>query len=347
MRTLLLFLLLLLPLDGQAQQHRGSLGLSVVEVIDNLEQPTALVAVPSSPEQLCLVQSTGEALILDHGRLKDDYLLDISGIIKAKQNHGLMSLAFHPDFATNGRFYAYFLDVNGDPAVAQFQASPSSTPNEDSIVVTIKFAQPFPNTNRGWIGFGPERLLYVSTGDGGDAKSAPLAPQNLLGKLLRIAPSDAGGYQAPFDNPLRRVPGALPEIWAMGFHSPGAFFFDTLTGRLFLIDSSEKEGSRVVAVEGPKNSSAEVKSWFSPVTPTHLIGGGVYRGSLFPELQGGLILGEPATGKVVSVATDATPPQRQELFSIPKGTLSALGTDGAGNLYAATDGGVLYKASRP
>lgn len=347
MRTLILLLFMLTPLHGHAQEHAGPAPLALVEVSDDIEQPTAVVAVPGSPEQLCIVQSSGEALILDRGRLKDDYLLDISGIINTKQNHGLMSLAFHPDFAANGRFYAYFLDVNGDPAVIQFQASPGKTPDEESIVVTIKIAQPFPNTNRGWIAFGPERLLYVSTGDGGDAKAAPLAPQNLLGKLLRIAPSDTGGYKAPFDNPMRHVPGALPEIWAMGLHSPGAFFFDALTGRLFVIDSTEREGSRVVAVESPKNTGATLKTWFSPAAATTLIGGGVYRGSLFPELDGRLILGEPATGKVFTIATDAAPPQRKELFSVPKGKVSALGTDGAGNLYAATDRGILYKAARP
>jgi Glucose / Sorbosone dehydrogenase len=155
----------------------------------------------------------------------------------AGNEQGLLSMAFAPDFHLSGRFYvAYTGNGAGDLHVAEVTASgDSADPATLRNVITVPHTGPSQNHNAGQLQFGRDGLLYISTGDGGGGPPAQ-DPADLLGKLLRIAPSVGGGYQVPADNPFTGVGGVRPEIWSAGLRNPWRFSFDRLTSDLLLSD---------------------------------------------------------------------------------------------------------------
>lgn len=357
MRKALICLLLLLPLVGAAQEQvPAAKALSWSEVTDDLETPVRILARPQEKERLYVVQRSGEVVIVERGKVLSEPLLDLSNIVNRKLKHGLMSVAFHPDFDTNKLFYAYFLDVNGDALVAQFRADPKRAQNEDDLTVTIKVAQSFANENGGSIAFGPDRLLYIGTGDGGGETTAARSPESLLGKILRIAPSESGGYKAPLDNPLRKLDGALPEIWALGFYSPESLLFDKDTGHLIVVDVQRNGATEIDIVEGGQSYGSRhpcspplctPKSFVAPVATTPagvtLLGGGIYRGDLYRDLSGKLIGVDPLSGSLIALSLDRGASTQATITTTPKSPITAVGVDATGEIVVASERGVLSR----
>ena len=198
---------------------------------------------------------------------------------------GFLGIAFHPDFERNGLLYTFTSEpVKG---VADFSTQPTGVaPNCQSVITEWKVAKPGAkdsavdtssarelmridkpqfNHNGGTLAFGPDRMLYISLGDGGNANDvgpghAPggnaqsLAPGNVLGKILRINPltrnSANGKYGVPADNPLVGKPGA-DEIFAWGLRNPYRMSFDMETGRLWVGDVGQNDIEEIdVVVKG-------------------------------------------------------------------------------------------------
>lgn len=228
---------------------------STERVVSGLSRPVALTSPPNDVARLFVAeQHSGRIRIIDLASraVLPTPFLTISGISTGNEQ-GLLGLAFHPDFATNGFFYVYLTD----PAtrVLRYQVS-SSDPNQAnpaSELDVLSVSQPQPNHNGGWMGFGPDGYLYVATGDGGnfDDTGTGHTPgtgnsqditSNLLGKILRIDvntddfPADATrNYAIPIDNPFVGNPGD-DEIWAYGLRNPFRSSFDRATGDLYIGD---------------------------------------------------------------------------------------------------------------
>ncbi len=170
--------------------------------------------------------------------------------VNTGNEEGLLGLAFHPSFATNGFFYVYYTDTSGNNNVYRYQANAPFTTSTTALATgtpVITFSHPTnSNHNGGWIAFGPDGYLYIGTGDGGSANDPPGNAQNInayLGKIHRIDvngddfPGDATrNYAIPPTNPFAGATPGLDEIWLYGIRNPWRDSFDRLTGDLWIGD---------------------------------------------------------------------------------------------------------------
>src|SRR5262249_20752364 len=195
-------------------------------VTDQLVHPVHITAPPRDPRRIFIVEQAGDIRLVKDGTLLDDPFLSIGDRITSGGERGLLGLAFHPDYETNGRFFVDYTDTQGDTVIARYQvgADPDHA-DRDSERILITIAQPFANHNGGQVAFGPDRYLYVGMGDGGsggDPFGNGQRDDTLLGKLLRI---DVDVDQAPYrrippDNPHAERGDPLGLIWAQGLRNP-------------------------------------------------------------------------------------------------------------------------------
>jgi glucose/arabinose dehydrogenase len=212
-------------------------------LVSGLAQPVAFVQDPSNPRAQYVVQQGGRIRVVLDGVLQPFDFLDLSGVVLAGGERGLLGLALPADYGTTGRSFVNFTDLAGDTVVARFHRSASNLLMADPATRFdlrwsdgLRFIpQPFANHNGGTLQFGPDGHLYIGMGDGGssnDPQHNAQNPDSLLGKMLRIdvhvPPGDPNGFRVPPDNPfLDRVPiPARPEIWAFGLRNPWKFSFD-------------------------------------------------------------------------------------------------------------------------
>ena len=232
--------------------------------IGSFNEPTDIVQPPGEKNRklLFVVQQNGRIDVLRKGVLQPQPFLDISGLLMNSGEQGLLSVAFHPRYETNRRFYVYFTNPNGDNEVVEFRRSKRSPlhaiPGSARLVLYLPHPT-FGNHNGGDLHFGGKQLLYIAPGDGGgggDPFNNAQNPNSLLGKLLRIDPlasarkkgkrgkkgkrrsavAAAGRpYTIPKGNPFARG-GGRPEVFAMGLRNPFRFTFDSVTGAISIGD---------------------------------------------------------------------------------------------------------------
>ncbi len=173
--------------------------------------------------------------------------LDISASVGTTGEGGLLAMAPAPDYTTSGEFYVHVTNNSGDTEIrryARFPFAPNQAdPTTETLILTV--AQPDTNHNGGWIGFGPDNMLYIGLGDGGgsgDPFGNGQDMNTILGAMLRIDPTSddfptnpSRNYAIPPDNPFATSPGA-DEIWAYGIRNPFKSSFDRDTGDLYIGD---------------------------------------------------------------------------------------------------------------
>ncbi|MEM9556054.1 MAG: PQQ-dependent sugar dehydrogenase [Acidobacteriota bacterium] len=224
-----------------------ALGFELVEVADGLDDVVAVTS--AGDERLFLVSKEGRVWILDNGAIQGQPFLDIRDRVlytgEPESEQGLLSVAFHPDYAVNGFLYVGYVARDGDAVLARFS---ESGPNPDqassgSERVLLRFTQPGPNHNINHLAFGPDGMLYAASGDGGyqpEPRCTPQEGDNFLGKILRLDVDqrvDTPPYYAvPADNPFVGPGDPLDEIWALGLRNPWRFSFDRQTGDLHIAD---------------------------------------------------------------------------------------------------------------
>jgi glucose/arabinose dehydrogenase len=167
---------------------------------------------------------------------------------------GLLSVAFHPKFATNGKLYIDFTDNSGNTRIWELHARPGATKVAPGHRELLHIEQPYPNHNGGQLQFGPDGYLYIGMGDGGSADDPHRNGQNvgvLLAKLLRIDVDHRTGslpYAIPPGNPFRSTPGARAEIYSFGLRNPWRFSFDRNTRTLYIGDVGQNVWEEVDAL---------------------------------------------------------------------------------------------------
>lgn len=360
----LLTLVVIFSIAAHAEPQTSTFTIRAHQICDDLEHPVQIVADYNAPDYMYVVERGGLVRTIKHGELMPDDLLDLEGSVSTKHAHGLLSLAFSPTASNRKNFYASFIDVQGDIIVAQFPIREGEPADADSMTVLMKLAQAFPNSNGNQIAFGPDNYLYISSGDGGGPPENIQAAQrrsSLFGKMLRVKPEPHGGYSAPSDNPFTSELHALAENWALGFRNPRHFSFDNKTGALFVLD----EGMRLVEinrVERGKNYgwnemegfsclhiNCQTRSFQAPIatltnapSPDDSIGGFVYRGARFPELQGRYMYAIRSLGEI-RVLKESTDGWKDELLlQLPKKIITAIGPDSHGEPLCATEDGELF-----
>src|SRR5215207_2256736 len=201
--------------------------------LSGLQRPVDLQ--PDGSRRLFIIEKAGRIRIMENDQLLQAPFLDITERVGNNGNEqGLLGLAFHPQYAQNGRFFVNYTDKNGDTSISRFQVS--GDPNiadPSSEVKIVSVDQPFANHNGGVLVFGPDASLYAGLGDGGSQGDPFGNAQNtgvLLGKILRLDVDSAEPYAIPADNPFGN------EIWHYGLRNPWRISFDSLTSNLYIGD---------------------------------------------------------------------------------------------------------------
>ena len=227
----------------------------IAPVVTGIGSPTDIQNARDGSGRLFLVKQTGQIVVWKNGAVLPVSFLNLSSLILLGGEQGLLGLAFHPDYATNGYFYVnYTSKPDGATVVARYSRSANNPdvadPQSAAILMTID--QPYNNHNGGAVRFGPDGYLYIGMGDGGSANDPENRAQNLtslLGKMLRIDVNTTTGqlpYGIPPDNPfVASPPGARAEIWAYGLRNPWRFSFDSVTGHLFIGDVGQNAREEV------------------------------------------------------------------------------------------------------
>jgi glucose/arabinose dehydrogenase len=334
---------------------------------------------PAQANRLYIVQQRGTIRILQRGKLVGTPFLDISGEVKSGGEQGLLGLAFHPDYARNGRFYVYYTNSSGNQQkVVEYRRGANGRANPGSARVLLSMDDVRENHNGGHMVFGPDGFLYIGTGDGGGAGDPDGNGQNrgsLLGKLLRIdVNSRAPGkqYGIPADNPFAGGGGA-PEVYAYGLRNPWGFSFDRTRGDIWIgdvgqntieeVDFRPRGGARGVnfgwnAFEGGSRfdggGPVQGRAPVGPVAQyTHddgcsITGGFVYRGTRVPALRGRYVFADFCDGTVWTMRAGPKPgPKRDDTgrLGVKLSNVTAFGEGLNGDLYVLANGS-LYRFVR-
>ncbi|MDP2112841.1 MAG: PQQ-dependent sugar dehydrogenase, partial [Bacteroidota bacterium] len=192
--------------------------------------------------RLFVVDQAGYIRIVDlDGIVRTQPFLDIRGRVTFGGERGLLGLAFHPEYKTNGFFYVNYVGAGDITNISRFKVNSGNPeiadPTSELKIMTI--TQPYSNHNGGTLCFGPDGYLYIGLGDGGsggDPGNRSQNPMTLLGKMLRIDINSGNPYSIPTTNPFFNSTTTLPEIWSLGLRNPWKFSFDRLTGDMWIAD---------------------------------------------------------------------------------------------------------------
>jgi len=337
---------------------------------DGFSSPLALKN--AGDERLFVVEQGGVIKIVDlNGTVNTTPFLDIQSIVNAGGERGLLGLAFHPEYQANGRFFVHYSNSSGDTQISEFSVSTSNpdiaNPNSEVMLLTV--SQPFSNHNGGTIAFGPQDgYLYIGLGDGGgggDTDNNAQNPTLLIGKLLRIdidTQSDGNNYGIPSDNPFIGDPNTRDEIWALGLRNPFRFTMDPETNSIWIGDVGQNAreevnraslsqaglnyGWRCYEGNAPFNTSGcpDESELTFPIFDYSwngggsVIGGYVYRGDLYADLQDVYVFGD-IDGMISTLDIDDNYINQGQF----PGTWVAFGQDINKELYSVNLGGSIFK----
>jgi glucose/arabinose dehydrogenase len=376
-----LFLLVFLWQNAQAQPYLG------MSLLTTVSTPVDIAHAGDGSNRLFLVEKAGRIRIYDlnSSTLLPGYFLDIDAQVSDSGERGLLGLAFHPDYPSNGYFYVNYTDNAGDTHISRFTVSADpNVANAGSELDILTVGQPYSNHNGGDLEFGPDGYLYIPLGDGGDGGdpgNRSQNPQELLGKLLRIdVNSSSGGnnYAIPPDNPFVGVQTPVDyrdEIWALGLRNPWRFSFDRQTGDIWIADVGqgawEEVNFQAASSNGGENygwrcyegnhsyntsgcgpaSNYDFPIFEYPHDPNtggnSITGGYVYRGNDFPELQGWYIVADFTSDNFWLIRPDGIGGWDWHLITdVPSvNDVVTFGEDEAGEMYVADLGGQVYAIS--
>jgi len=324
-------------------------------------------------DALYVVEQGGTIRVIRDGETLEEPFLDISDLVVAGGEQGLLSIAFPPDYASSGLFYVDYTDTEGDTQVVEYQRSAEDPYLADSgSAREVLFQdQPYANHNGGLLLFDSEGNLLIGFGDGGSAGDPERNAQSLgtfLGKLLRIDPKAGGDepYSVPADNPFISREGALPEIYSYGLRNPWRFSFDRMTGALTIGDVGQSTYEEIdivgagrggganfgwSAFEGTEryNDDQEAAGHIEPVLQygrddgCSVTGGYVVRDRDLRSLYGRYLYGDFCAGALRSFKPSDDRAQDDKEIGLEVSSLSSFGEDAAGNIYAISLEGPVYR----
>ncbi len=339
-------------LVSQQQQQ-----LSVQPFAQGLRPLTGIASTPAQPKRLYAVEQSGRIVYFVNGRLGGTFI-DLRGRITSGGEQGLLSLAFHPNYKRNHRFYVDYTDTHGNTRVMEFR-SRNGRGIASSARQLLFVRQPYVNHNGGELQFDRAGFLYVGMGDGGaegDPQNRSQNPSQRLGKLLRIKPL---------------VKGAHWQTVALGLRNPWRFSFDRANGDLYIGDVGQNNWEEIdyraagqigtLANYGWKAFEGRARYSNTPLGPGQLVapvdvynhadgncsvtGGYVYRGRAVAAAAGRYFFGDYCSGFVWSLRVESgrAVEVRREPFQVA--SLTSFGEDATGELYFATGNGRIFKLS--
>lgn len=345
--------------------------INLVEFATGLTSPVEITN--ANDNRLFVVQQNGIIKIIQpDGTINPTNFLNISSKILFNGERGLLGLAFHPQYSTNGYFFVYYNNTAGNVVLARYSVNSTNPdvadPNSEKILLNIP--KPFANHNGGSIHFAPDGKLWVITGDGGSAGDPNNNAQNknsLLGKMLRLDVDATGPYNIPPDNPFvgNTIDGA-DEVWAYGLRNAWKFSFDLTTGNAMIADVGQgaiEEINKMPITQAGINYGwrcyegntaynttgcpAQSTMTFPVAVYDHsggkcsITGGYVYRGTQYPSLQGKYFFADYCSNQIGILNTDNS----ITWTSAYSGNgFSSFGQDSQKELYVAgVESGKIYK----
>jgi hypothetical protein len=383
-RSILFAASLLLGASAAGAQTVNSPPIALRRLASSINNATTIAQMGDA--RLFVTLQTGRIVIWDGTRVLATPFLDVTPLVSFSSEQGLLGLAFHPQYATNGWFFVNYTNTAGSTVVARYHVS--SNPNvadSTSGVILLTIPQPFANHNGGNLRFGPDGYLYIGMGDGGSGGDPNCYAQrvdSLLGKLLRIDVNQNTGtspfYGIPPTNPFGGTGEPAAEVWAVGLRNPWRFSFDRVTGDLFIGDVGQSNREEIdfqpAASAGGENygwKSMEGETCFNvtscpayvpPCNDPSLVlpiltydhasgdcsvtGGFRYRGATIPLLAGRYLYGDYCSGRLLAGLQTGSSWTTFQL--VPKAPgLTTFGEGPVGELYLATQGGVLARIVNP
>jgi len=350
---------------------------ALVEVATGLSGATFATSAPGD-RRLYVAEKSGRIRIIGRNGLEATPFLDISGQVSRGSEQGLLGLAFHPDYATNRRFFISYTNRAGDTRVEERRRN-ASNPNiadTNPVQTVLAVAQPATNHNGGMIEFGPDGMLYIGLGDGGGADDPNDVASNLaspLGKLLRLDVNLPSPF-VPADNPFFSSGDRDTRmVWASGLRNPWRFAFDAPSAALYIADVGQGAREEVNVVLGgevaidygwdtlegtrchePAAGCSAAGTRLPVLEYSHAVGqsitgGYVYRGQQFPALVGHYFYGDAVAGWIRSfrIGDDGRPvDQRDWTPEFGTNSVWSFGTGAAGELYMMGGSSIYKMATR-
>lgn len=338
--------------------------------------PVDLQHAGDGTDRIFVVEQAGRIYVFENNSTTTvkKLFLNIVDSVSSGGEMGLLGLAFHPNYESNGYFYVNY--TKSSPyrrtLISRFKVSSTNPDSADrsSGTILMEIAQPYSNHNGGQLAFGPDGYLYIALGDGGSGGDPGNNAQNkssLLGKLLRIDVDHTQGslnYAIPPDNPFaNNSQGFKEEIYAYGLRNPWRFSFDFTDGKLWCADVGQNaleeidiivnggnygwrcyEGTQPYNLSGCSGTNYLPPIWEYPRSEGYSVTGGyVYRGPNLPELFGKYIYGDYGTRKIWALSYDGVnPPSNQFLLSC-NSSISSFGVDMNNELYVVGYNGIIYR----
>ncbi len=349
-------------------------GLRLVKVA-SFDEPVYATAPSGDKRRLFVVERAGRIRVMRDGKPLAKPFLDIRDLVTSGGEQGLLSVAFAPDYAQSRRFYVYYTDKQEQQRIVEYRATSADRADPASARLVLKMADSESNHNGGLLLFGPDRHLYVGTGDGGgggDMHGRLGNAQNrssLLGKILRIDPAAGGGgaYTVPPDNPFVGVASQRPEIYSYGLRNPWRFSFDRRTGDLAIGDVGQNEIEEIQFVRKGDGRGAnfgwrvfEGRSRYAPgesapgaiapvMTFRHadgncsITGGVVVRDRKVPGAFGRYLFGDFCKGEILSARLKRPNVTSLRKTGLKVDGLASFGEDARGRVYVVSVGGAVYR----
>ena len=350
-------------------QMQGSYGIQVAFPELAYSQPVGIYNANDGTNRLFVAEQPGTIKVFQNSETTaaSTVFLDISSQVLFGGEQGLLGLAFHPNFSSNGYFYVDYVAPNPTRTVIARYTVAAGNPNaadKAAELVILEIAQPFSNHKGGQIAFGPDGYLYIGMGDGG-SEGDPLGNgQNrstLLGKILRIdvnSPSAGRNYGIPADNPfIGSTLGYKEEIFAYGFRNPWRFSFDLAIGKLWVGDVGQDKMEEIDIVQKGRNYGWNIMEGsltysagsqvglelpvyeYNHTLGDAIIGGYVYHGLALTELAGNYVYGDYGSGKIWALAANGT----NTLLVNSNLSISSFGLDENKELYICAFDGKIYE----
>jgi glucose/arabinose dehydrogenase len=336
-------------------------------VVEGLTQPVLLISPPDDPRRF-VAERTGVVWVLDENGVQlEEPFLDLRDRVNSGGiEQGFLGMAFHPSFADNGRFFAYYYKQGVEQTqLSEFAISDDGDHGDPtSEIPLLAFDKPTTRHNGGMLQFGPDGFLWMSLGEGGAASVNSQDPTKLLSAILRLDVDTGDPYGIPADNPFVGGGGA-PEVWAKGLRNPWRFSIDG--GLIYIGDVGHEDFEEIdivpldgapynfgwLRMEGTscfqRGCDAVAEELTLPVVEyTHaegcsVTGGFVYHGTAIPELDGHYFYGDWCGEWIRSFKyEDGDVVDHQTRFE-EVGQINSFGLDSEGELYVLTYDGAVKK----
>jgi hypothetical protein len=360
----------------------GAVQISLELLADGLSQPVGAWSFPSD-DRVFVIERGGRVRIVDETGLQAAPFLDLTDRVNSGGiENGLLGLAFHPDYSTNGRLFVYYTyaeseDDSPDSRIAEFTASSAaaSTIDRSTESVILEVEQEGIRHRAGMLQFGPEGNLWIALGDGGLGDYSAQDLESLQGSILRIDVDSGDPYAVPPDNPYAAA-GGLPEIWAHGLRNPWRFFIDDIDGLIYIGDVGQAGVEEINVAplteagidwgwpnfEGNNcylpTDGCEMGGWRGPAEffghedgACSVTGGIVYRGAAIPELVGHYFYADWCIGFIRSfryIEGEATQQTdwTDDIAGLGTLQISSFGWDGNNEMLVVDSNGALYRVVR-